>query len=1057
MTTDRWERTKQILEDALRLAPAKRAAYLASACANDATLRVEVESLIAAHEAAGSQFLDSPAPVVLNLTSHAPGSRAGQTVSHYKILQEIGRGGMGVVYKAEDTRLHRLVALKFLPGELASTPTAYERFEREAQAASSLDHPNICSIYQLGEHEDQPFIVMQLLDGQTLREWIETSAGDKTPPPLEDLLDIAIQITDGLEAAHHKGIIHRDIKPANIIITRRKQAKILDFGVAKFMDAADFAFLKPEGDGIGDETDLSAAANLHLTRTGMSVGTPTYLSPEQLRREKLDARTDLFSFGLVLYEMATGQRPFSGPTATTMRDAVLLNPEVPARKINPALPSELEAIITRALEKDREKRYQSASEIREDLLRVKGSAIPERTLRPTARSAISRALAHVKMRRWRKFVIPFTAALLAVLTLAVLQQRARQAKRLSEQDTIVLADFANSTNDAVFDGTLKQGLGVALSQSPFLNILPDGKVRSILKLMTKPANATLSSSIASEVCQRSGSKAYIVGAIAALGTDYVIGLKAENCQVGELLAEEQITARSKDEIIPALGNAASHLRQKLGESISSVKQFDVPLREATTGSLEALKEFTLGGLANNENGAVAAIPHYQKAVALDPLFARAYGSLAVTYADNGENSLAAAYATKAYQLRDHGTPLETIQIDADYYGSVTGNLPKVVEAYQHWAALRPRSPSPHDNLSYVYSQMGQNEKSLAETLSGLRLAQSGPAYYNAMCSYIALNRLNEAKAVISEAESHNMNMPVNHNNLYMIAFLEHDHPAMEREAAWAMGKEGIEDAMLYYQANTSAYSGQLKKAWGLSQRASDSAIRADNKETAAGYLVSAALFEALSGNQQEAEHQLAKVLAPSSGQDVQAAAALAYAFAGDQTRARALADILASKFPENTLVQFNYLPAIRGQLAVDSKNGKHALELLEPARTYELGQPAQAMLLNLYPIFVRAQAYLAAHDGSAAAAEFQKIIDHPGMALNEPIAALVHLGLARSYALQGDPAKAESAYQDFLTLWKDADPDLPVLKRAKIEYAKLKVHSRAAPSAAIILAPAFDL
>jgi serine/threonine protein kinase len=1039
MSSERWERTKQILEDALRLAPEERVAYLDSVCGQDSDLRNEVESLIASYEEAGSHFLDAAAAEVLDLSSSlAPvASRAGQSVGTYRIIEEIGRGGMGVVYKAEDLKLGRRVALKFLPGELATIPTAFERFEREARAASALDHPNICSIYQLGEFENQPFIVMQLLEGQTLRQWIEEAANRDRPSRLHELLDLAIQITEGLEAAHHRGIIHRDIKPANIFITSRGQAKILDFGVAKFVDAVELAELKKDA---GAESSVHAAVDPHLTRTGISLGTPSYLSPEQVRREKLDARTDLFSFGLVLYEMATGQRAFSGKTAAVIRETVLNEPAVPARQLNPDLPAELEAVITRALEKDRNRRYQSAAEIRADLQQVRLATEMERPIEISSGQAISRvtrlAISRA-LKTSRKMAVPLIALLVAGVIAAVFHYRAQQAKRLNDKDTIVIADFANSTNDSIFDGTLKQGLSVALSQSPFLNILPESKIRSTLKLMTKPANVALSREFANEVCQRAGSKAYIAGAIAALGTEYVVGLKAENCQVGETLAEEQVTARSKEEVIPALGNAASQLRQKLGESISSVKKFDVPLREATTGSLDALKEYTLGGQVENEKGAVAAIPHYQKAVALDPLFARAYSALGSQYFDAGENTLAAKYATKAYQLRDRGTQLEKVQIDAVYHGSVTGNLAKVVEAHQLHSNLRPRSPSPHVNLGYVYAQLGQNDKSLAETLQGLQLGQYGEAYSDAMSGYIALGRLSEAKAIFAEAESHKMNLPLNHNNLYLIAFLEHDPAVMEREAAWVVGKEGIEDAMLYYQSNTNAYSGELKKARELSRRASDTAIRAGEKETAAGYRADAALREALFGNKSEAERRIGTALAATSGQDVQAAAALGYAFAGNQSRARSLADNLANKFPENTLVQSNYLPAIRGQIAVNSKNPDKALELLQPARAYELGQPAQAMLLNLYPVFVRGGAYLAARNGRAAAAEFQQILDNRGMTLNEPIGALARLGLARAYSLQGETEKAHAAYQEFLALWKNADTDIPILKQAKAEYAKL--------------------
>jgi serine/threonine protein kinase len=980
--------------------------------------------------------LDPPATsVVSDQPARISENLAGKKVSHYRILQLLGGGGMGVVYKAEDLKLGRRVAIKFLPAEMASDPTAFGRMEREARASSALEHPNICPIYELGEHEGQPFIVMQLLEGQTLREWIEHAGHQETAARVKQLLEIAIQIANGLEAAHRKGIVHRDVKPANIFVTTRGETKILDFGVAKFMGLAEAVDGAPL-----DEEATAAHSDPSLTRTGISVGTPSYLSPEQVRCEKLDARTDLFSFGLVLYEMATGQRAFTGNTAAVIREAVLNMPEVPVRQLNPELPVELEVVIARALEKDRNVRYQSAAEIQAGLRQAQRATELDLPAGNTQERAIAGAGESARPRpRWlkRRMAIPAVALLIAGLISGIFYYRARRAKRLTEKDTIVLADFANSTNDPVFDGTLKQGLSVALSQSPFLKILPDSKIRSTLRLMTKPADAALSEETVSEVCQRSGSKAYVAGAIAALGTEYVIGLKAENCQIGEALAEEQVTAKSKEEIIPALGKAASELRQKLGESISTVNQYDVPLREATTPSLEALKEYTLGGEVENEKGVVAAIPHYEKAIALDPLFARAYSSLSTMYFDAGESSLAGKYATKAYELRDRGTPLEKVQIDATYHGFVTGNLQKAAAAYQQWAEMRPQSPSPHSNLAYIYGQIGQNDKALSETLASLRLGQANEEYSNLMSAYIALGRFSEAKAAFATAESHNLGMPVNHNNLYEIAFIERDPANMEREAARVVEQPGIEDASLYLQSLSQAYFGNLKKARALSRLASDSAIRAGQKETAADYRADAAMREALFGDRVEAGRGVRNALDASSGQDLQAVVALTYAFAGNQSRAQLLADELARKFPENTLVQMNYLPAIRGQIAINSGNPVRAIELLEPAREYELGQPAQAVLINLYPVFVRGQAYLAARNGAAAAAEFHEILNQPGMVLNEPIAALARLELARAYSLEGSQDKARSSYQDFLTLWKDADADVPILQQAKAEYAKL--------------------
>lgn len=978
-------------------------------------------------EIGGAPTIAPTAPTTL-----PPDSFIGKKVSHYRVLQVLGGGGMGVVYQAEDLKLGRQVALKFLPAEMASDPRAMERMQREARAASALDHPNICAIYELGEHEGQPFIVMQLLQGQTLREWIENSTGEPTNVRVEHLAGIAEQIAQALEAAHQRGIIHRDIKPANIFVTSRGEVKILDFGVAKFMDIAESAEHGEAREGAG----IAHTSDLQLSRTGTSMGTPSYLSPEQVNGENLDARTDLFSFGLVLYEMATGKQAFPGQTAAIIREAVLNMPATPIRDTNPELPEKLETIVGHALEKDRNRRYQSASEVLSDLQELR------RAVGAEDHSASKKELPIAEQRRAKQVLKWGAAAVLTMsaigLVVAGLHYRAERAKRLTDQDTIVITDFANSTNDPVFDGTLKQALKVALSQSRFLNIVPENKVRDTLRLMTRAPETAVTVDLAPELCQRSGSKAYVAGAIAALGREYVIGLKAENCLVGETLAEEQVTAKSKDAVIDALGDAAAELRQKLGESISNIRQSDVPLREATTGSLEALKEFTVGGQVENSQGVVAAVPHYEKAIALDPFFARAYVSLATMYFDAGESSLASKYATQAYQLRDRGTEMERLQIDTAYHGFVTGDLQKTAEAYQRLSQLLPKYNGAHANLAYVYGQMGQNEKALAESLTALQLARTGEDYANVISTYVALGRFKEAKATFAEAEAHNLDLPTNHNTMYQIGFIERDASVMDREAKWAEGKTGIEDILLYAQSCTRAYFGDLGKAREFSQKASDLANAAGQKETAAGYRADAALREALFGNAAEAQRRLRTVLNTASGQDVQAAAALAYAFAGDQSRAQSLADSLASKYPQNTIVQYNYLPAIRAQIALNSGNPQRALELLEPARPFELGQPAQALLLNFYPAYVRGSAYLAAHDAQAAAAEFQKMLDHPGVALNEPIAALAHLGIARAKALNGDTQQARSAYDDFLGLWRDANPDIPVLTRAKAEYAKLQ-------------------
>ena len=953
----------------------------------------------------------------------------GKRISNYRLIRLLGGGGMGIVFEGEDLKLGRRVAIKLLPAELASEPGAFERFEREARAASSLDHPNICSIYHLGEHDGQPFIVMQLLEGMTLREWIEAGAGSSASARLRDLIEYAIQIADGLDAAHQKGIIHRDIKPANIFITRRGQAKILDFGVAKFVESTEPT----------PNTEMNVApapTDGSPSRTAASLGTPSYLSPEQIRREKLDTRTDLFSFGLVLYEMATSQRAFAGSTTTVIREAVLQAPTVPLCELTPDVPPELERIISKALVKDRDQRWQTAREIADELRRFQ---VTPPSAEPAATTVGRKRPEAGDLRQHYKKLLAVAALLVAAIaTAAGLHYRSVRASRLNERDTVVLTDFSNNTGDGVFDDTLKQALKVSLSQSPFLNILPERNVRATLKLMTQPANTPISPSIAREVCQRSGSKAFISGAIASLDTDYVIGLKAENCLNGMTLAQEQVTAHTKDDVIAQLGLAATDLRARLGESISTVKKFDVSLRTATTGSLEALKEYTLGGQAENAKGPPAAIPHYEKAIALDPLFARAYSALSGQYFDSGQSVLAALYSTKAYELRDRVTDLEKVQIESAYHSFSTGDLEKSAHAYQVWAQLRPSYPGPHSNLAYIYAQLGWFDKTLVESIEGVRLGESAESYNNLFSSYVSVDRLEEAKATFARIVSRGFDNPSNHPSRYMVAFLEQDRAGMDRELAYARENKEVESWILYFESCTHSYYGRQAKARELIALASAAAVAQNEKETAAGYAAEAALREALFGNVAVARQAIQKTLTNSVGQDVQAAAALTYAFTGDRAKAQSLADTMAKQFPQNTLVQFNYLPTIRAGIAVDAGHPEEALELLKPARPYELGQPAQIMLMNLYPVYIRGEAYLAARDYKSAIGEFQEILEHPGMSLNEPIAALAHLGIAHAYVAQGDKDRARSAYQDFLSLWKEADPGIPILRHAKAEYASLQ-------------------
>lgn len=977
--------------------------------------------------------------------SRTVGPFVGARLGPYEILSSIGSGGMGEVYLAQDVRLERNVAIKLLPAELTANADSVRRFEREAKSASALNHPNIITIYEIGKANGAHYIAAEYIEGKTLRQHFKCERMS-----LGGTLDVAIQVASALSAAHRAGIVHRDIKPENVMLRPDGYVKVLDFGLVKLSEDRTICLAS------------DASTIKETTEPGKVMGTVRYMSPEQARGKTVDARSDIFSLGVLLYEMITGCAPFEGESIADIFAAILQQEPLPIAQFLTDIPKELQRVVSKALRKDVKQRYQEMDDLLADLKGVReelqiqsklerfpgngsfGKLEDQKTLilvtggiqteiapslsdvSPRFTSSAKHLFSRVKSHK-RRAIIALVLLATATVTAAFYFNR---KPVLTEQDTILLSDFVNTTGDSIFDGTLKQGLAVQLGQSPFLHLFPDVRVRQTLRLMGRSPDERVTAEIGSEICERQGLKALIVGTIAPLGSHYVITLEAANGRSGEVLAREQTEAENKEQVLKALSRATSRMREKLGESLGSIQNFDAPL-EVTTSSLEALKAFSLGVEQTQSGKFLEAIPFYKHAVELDPIFAYAYGSLAVNYYNTKQPRLAAEYAEKAFALRDRMSELEKLRITSFYHAFVTGDVDKGIETVQLYKRTYPRDERGPLNLSDRYGMIGQFEKAVDEGNRALLLnPNNAVAYWNLADSLTHLSRFPEAKETCEQAIQQKLDTIALHYFLYQIAFAEDDAAGMQQQLEWANGR--LDEYMaLDWQNGAAAFAGQWRRAQDFSRRSIDLATRSDAREVAARYAADAALRAAVFGKPTQTKTAVTQSLALERNQVSMARLTLALALSGEMHQAQSLAEELVKRYPKNTLINQLWLPIIKAALELQRNNPMQAVQLLEAARRYEAAA-------EFWPQYVRGLAYLSLKSGNEASVEFQRILDHRGEAALSVLYPLARLGLARAVALAGDTEKSRKEYQRFFELWKDADADLPILIEAKQRFRLLK-------------------
>jgi len=982
----------------------------------------------------------------------------GTKLGRYEIRSKIGEGGMGEVYLAEDTRLGRKVAVKVLAEALTQNRDRLSRFDQEAHAASALNHPNIVTIYEMGDEDGRHFIATEFIDGVTLKKHLRSG-----PMGFAEVLNIAIQIAGALEEAHAAGIIHRDIKPENIMVRRNGHVKMLDFGLAKLTE--DLSTAEPD-------TEAVTRARVR-TDAGVVLGTSQYMSPEQARGHPVDARTDIWSFGVVLYEMIAGRPPFTGDTKTDVIVAIAKKEPQPIVRFAPDVPPEFEWIVMKALRKDATERYQTIRGVESDLKKLKQryefqselertmasegiassltasspyltgpvpatveraiptEANPSRSLPTTQDTPPLSELLAGKIKRHKLAVALIVLAIVSIGIGIAIILSVRKPIPLTDKDTILFATFTNTTGDPVFDGTLKQALAVQLSQSPFLSILSEERVREALRFMGRSPDERVTRDVGREICQRQGLKAMLIGSIAGLGTHYVITLEAVNTATGDAIAREQAEAENKEQVLRALDGAAIRLREKLGESLQSIQQFDAPIEQGTTSSLEAFKAFSLGVEQQSKGKYADAVPFLQRATEIDSNFALAYGRLASMYYTLRQYELAAAASKKALDLSNRVSERERLYISAGHYDNVTGEVEKYIQTLEIWKRTYPRDGSPPNNLAVKYNELGLFDKAEPEAREAVRINPNSASGHSLLAAaLVGLNRFDEAKQVIAGAQAQKLDTTAMRRTLYRVAFVQGDDASMQQQTDWLKGRPD-EYLAQAWQSETAAFSGQLRRSRDLSNQTLQAAERLNLTDVAAQIAVGGATRDALFGDCKHVKEQTAKALELTRSQLTSANAANALAVCGESANAQTIITDLGKRSSTDTVLNKILLPLVQARIEFQKGNAAQAIQLLEATRAYE----GYALFQIAY---LRGQAFLMQKKSTEAAAEFQNILDHRGSQPTSPIYSFAYLGLARAAALQDDTAKARKAYQDFFALWKYADNDIPLLIEAKKEYEKLK-------------------